>query len=132
MFDIEQTPGARARTPTAMSKTSPHQLALSRWDGEGGALAGEAPGSARRVSPSELMQLRIRVIALENLVIGLLAQASHRQLNQVRDMAAYISPRPGRTPHRTTLHAAAQMVHLVDRAGHFHGMPTGVLVAAPG
>jgi hypothetical protein len=125
MFDIEQTPGARARTPTAMSKTSPHQLALSRWDGE-------APGSARRVSPSELMQLRIRVIALENLVIGLLAQASHRQLNQVRDMAAYISPRPGRTPHRTTLHAAAQMVHLVDRAGHFHGMPTGVLVAAPG
>jgi hypothetical protein len=114
-----------------MSKTNPHQLALSRWDGEGGALAGEAPGSARRVSPSELMQLRIRVIALENLVIGLMAQASDRQLSQVRDMAAYISPRPGHTPHRTTLHAAAQMVHLVDRAGHFHGKSTGVLVAAP-
>ena len=68
---------------------------------------------------AELVQLRIRVIALENLVISLLAETSDRQLDLARDMAVYVSPRPGFTPHRSTLHAAAQMVHLVERASHF-------------
>ena len=69
----------------------------------------------------ELAQLRIRVIALENLAIALLAQMSDRQLDLARQMAAYISPRPGFTHHRPTIHAAAQMVHLVERAQHFRG-----------
>jgi hypothetical protein len=68
---------------------------------------------------TELVQLQIRVIALENLVIALLAEGSDRQLARARDMAAYISPRPGFTPHRLTTHAAAEMVSLVDRAGAF-------------
>jgi len=67
----------------------------------------------------ELAQLRIRVIALENLVITLLAELSEQQLDLAREMAAYISPRPGFTHHRPTLHAAAQMVHLAERADHF-------------
>lgn len=67
----------------------------------------------------ELAQLRIRVIALENLVIALLAQTSARQLEMARQMATYISPRPGFTHHRPTVHAAAQMVHMVQRADHF-------------
>jgi hypothetical protein len=68
---------------------------------------------------AELVQLRIRVIALENLVIALLAEASDRQLELAREMAAYISPRPGFTQHPLTIHAAAHMVDLVERAGQF-------------
>lgn len=68
---------------------------------------------------TELAQLRIRVVALENLVITLLADAAQRQRDLAREMASYISPRPGFTAHPVTLHAAAQMLHLVERAGHF-------------
>lgn len=68
---------------------------------------------------AELVQLHIRVIALENLVIALLANASDQQLALARVMATYISPRPGFTPHPLTLRAAAEIEHLVDRAGHF-------------
>ena len=68
---------------------------------------------------TELVQLRVRVIALENLMISLLAEASDRQLELVREMASYISPRPGFTHHPLTTHAAAHMNNLVDRARHF-------------
>ena len=68
---------------------------------------------------TELVQLRIRVIALENLVIALLAQASERQVGVVRDMAAYISPKAGYTPHPLTIQAAGRMIDLVERAGQF-------------
>jgi hypothetical protein len=71
---------------------------------------------------AELVQLRIRVIALENLVITLLAEASDRQLDLALEKAAYVSPRPGFTYHPLTIHAAAQMIDLVDRAGHFRGV----------
>jgi hypothetical protein len=46
------------------------------------------------LSDAELMQLRVRVIALENVIISMLAQSPDRQLNVVREMAAYISPLP--------------------------------------
>lgn len=68
---------------------------------------------------AELVQLQVRVIALENLVIALLAHASDRQLDVARAMATHISPRPGFTPHRLTIHAAAQMLGLVERSGDF-------------
>lgn len=68
---------------------------------------------------TECAQLRIRVVALENLVIALLAQASQRQLTLARAMAMHISPREGFTPHRLTLHAADEMRSLVDRAARF-------------
>jgi hypothetical protein len=41
---------------------------------------------------AELVQLRVRVIALENLMIALLAGASDKQLEIAREMATYISP----------------------------------------
>lgn len=85
------------------------QKALSRWDNEGGAGAlGPQDGSIQdtgqsnhviEVTNSELVQLRVRLIALENLLIALLADASERQLELARDATAYISPRPGFTPH---------------------------------
>jgi hypothetical protein len=65
------------------------------------------------------VQLRIRVIALENLLIALLANVSDRQLDLAREMAAYISPRPGYTPHSLTIQAAALMIDLIERAGQF-------------
>jgi hypothetical protein len=68
---------------------------------------------------AELVQLRVRVIALENLPIALLAEASERQLGVAREMATYILPKPGSTHHPLTVHAAARMIDLVERAGHF-------------
>jgi len=68
---------------------------------------------------AELVQLRIRVIALENLVTALPAEAPDPQFDLAREMAAYISPRRGFTQHSLTIHAAAHRVDLVERAGHF-------------
>ena len=68
---------------------------------------------------AELVQLRVRVIALENMVIALLANAPPSQQALAREMADYISPRPGYTPHAVTIHAADQMRSLVDRADRF-------------
>jgi hypothetical protein len=101
------------------------QRALSRWDNEGGAgprepqVPGDVQSEVPQLTNAELVQLRIRVIALENLVIGLLAGASDRQLVLAREMAAYISPRPGFTPHPLTIHAAGQMLDIVERSTHF-------------
>jgi len=73
---------------------------------------------------TELEHLRVRVIALENLVISLLSQAERpRALG--REMATFISPRPGFTQHTRTLAAAVEMVHLVERAQHFQDWVDG-------
>ena len=95
----------------------------SHFDPEGSA----APASVLRDQPlldapptnAELAQLRIRVIALENLVIALLAEAPDRQLTLARGMAIYISPRPGFTPHPITLRAADEMLSLIGRADRY-------------
>lgn len=105
--------------------------ALSRWENEGGAGPDSAPfvpvAGEDQIVPeltnAELVQLRIRVIALENVITALLTGASERQLDLVREMAATISPRPGFTQHPLTVQAARQMNHLVDRAGHFRAKP---------
>jgi hypothetical protein len=68
---------------------------------------------------TELVQLRIRVIALENLVTALLAGAPERQHDLARSMATQISPRPGMTSHPLTTQAASHMNELVDRALHY-------------
>lgn len=108
-------------------------IALSRWENEGGAGTGSlseaavvdsAPVDDPNSAAIEAMQLRIRVIALENLVIALLAQAPLAQLELAREMAAYISPRPGFTPHHLTLRAADEMRSLVDRASPFRDAPS--------
>ena len=102
--------------------------ALSRWDNEGGAIpccsqegliSNDVQSEIPQLTNAELGQLRIRVIALENLVIALLAGASDQQISLTREMAAYISPRPGFKHHPLTIRAAAQMIDLVERAGRF-------------
>jgi hypothetical protein len=115
---------------TRRKPSEPRELALARWDAEGGAgpgrsqidaptgngLSHEPPGAS-----AEVVQLRIRVIALENLVITLLAEGPAQQIRLARSMALHVSPRPGFTHHRVTLHAATQMRHLIKRAAFFRG-----------
>lgn len=105
--------------------------ALARWENEGGkalpidlARAGSAEHAPiPEMTNAEIVALRVRVIALENVLIALLATAPDRQLDLVREMADYICPRPGFTPHPLTIHAARHMVDLVSRSGRFR--PSG-------
>lgn len=96
--------------------------ALSRWDEEGGAIAA-APQAAsldeHELTNAELVHLRIRVIALENMMIAVLAEGSDRQLEVAREMAEYISPRQGATQHPLTIQAADHMTDFIERARHF-------------
>jgi hypothetical protein len=119
------------KKPNSATSLRQWQMAVSRWDNEGGAgpaepqggsVSAEAQSEIPQLTNAELVQLRIRVIALENLVIALLAEASERQLGLAREMAAYISPRPGFTHHPLTIHAAAQMIDFVERAGRFRSV----------
>ena len=71
------------------------------------------------MTEAELRALHVRVIALENLVVALLATASKPQKEIAQEMALYISPRPGVTRHPLTTQAAAHMTDLVQRAFRF-------------
>jgi hypothetical protein len=77
-----------------------------------------APVTNDMWTAAEQANLHTRVIALENLVIALLADAGDAELARARGMAQYISPRAGFTPHPLTLQAAVDMNHMVDRAEH--------------
>jgi hypothetical protein len=131
-------PLMETRKPDVTLVAQQRQRALSCWENEGGAESRSrrktpvAVKGATAESPwatAEVVQLRIRVIALENLVIALLAESPDRRLGLAREMASHISPRPGFTPHRLTIHAAAQMIHLIERAGIFR-VGNGVAGAA--
>lgn len=96
--------------------------ALSRWENEGGSGAsthGAGDIAIPDLTNAELVQLRVRVIALESVMIAVLAEGSERQLQVARDMAGYIAPRPGFTPHPLTVQAASHIADLVDRVAHF-------------
>jgi hypothetical protein len=100
---------------------TPDHPPLSTWDDQATATSidSDAFTAPHELTNAELIHLRVRVIALENLVIALLAEGSERQLAVAREMADYISPRPGFTQHPLTVHAAAQMNHCVERAQRF-------------
>lgn len=99
------------------------RMEISIWDNEGGA-GPCGPGEAMmalqlpipELSNTDLVQLRVRVIALENLVLALLAGAPETLLERARAFAYQISPRAGVTQHPLTLQAARQMNELVNRA----------------
>jgi hypothetical protein len=113
------------------------QRALAGWDNEGGAgpcgplevvrsLGRNVP--LAKMGNAEMRALRIRVIALENLVIALLAPATEAQHEVARRMADYIAPRAGATPHPLTTLASAHMVDLIERAIRFEYEPDGGLM----
>jgi hypothetical protein len=72
---------------------------------------------------AELVRLQIRVIALERIVMALLGEPTDRQLSLIQEMAAYIYPRAGFTPHHLTIGASGQMINLVEAAAHFRARP---------
>ena len=74
---------------------------------------------AGKIGDAEDGNIKVRLIALENLVIALLAEAPESQSELVREMAKFISPRSGMTPHRLTIEAARNMLAIVDRAAHY-------------
>ena len=113
----------RDKNRNSLDPSQQRQKALSRWENEGGLILGDVHAEVPELSNAELVHLRVRVIALENVMIALLAESSNRQLDHVREMATYISPRPGFTEHPLTIHAADHMIQLVERAGHFRAMP---------
>jgi hypothetical protein len=118
-----------------MSRSAPQsidakqrQQALAGWDNEGGAgpcgpleavrlLGDDLP--LPEMGRAELLALHIRVIALENLLIAVLANGTEEQRDVSRSMAGYIAPRAGATPHPITTLASAHMMDLVDRADRF-------------
>ncbi|MGE0116672.1 MAG: hypothetical protein AB7S71_20525 [Dongiaceae bacterium] len=107
--------------------------ALARWENEGGrALPSAEQASIPEMTNAEIVALRVRVIALENVVISLLVTASDQQLALIRQMADYISPRPGHTHHPLTIHAAGHMVDLVERSIHFRSYDEGDSVESIG
>ena len=78
------------------------------------------PGTAiPDMTNTDIVNLLVRLIALESLMMAVSAEGSDLKRQMVCDMAAYISPRPGFTPHALTVKAAAHMTELVDRAIHF-------------
>ncbi|MEO5613171.1 MAG: hypothetical protein ABIT68_10585 [Sphingomicrobium sp.] len=103
-----------------------HRRAIGRWETEGGSLDGSLHHEhgatvAGEIGDAEDGNIKVRLIALENLVVALLAEAPESQSELVREMARFISPRPGMTPHRLTTEAARNMLALVERAAHYRG-----------
>ena len=104
-------PSVCKRSPAGITKAAPYRLVNPA--------SGAEPIDIPELTNAELVALRIRVIALENLLISLLSTASDHQLEVAREMAGYISPRPGFTQHPLTIQAAAHMVDLVERSLRF-------------
>ena len=101
------------------------QRALARWDTEGGAgpdgpqkndLGGDLTSDTLGQNEMDLQHLQVRVIALESLVIALLAGVSDAQRDLARNMAVYIAPQPGSTPHPLTTRASHQVLNSIERA----------------
>jgi len=101
-----------------------HRRAIRRWENEGGSNIGwsDPPGAstvAGEIGDAEKANIRVRLIALENLVVALLAGAPDDKSDLAREMARYISPRPGATPHRLTIEAARNMLAIIARADQY-------------
>ena len=111
------------------ARTRAHDRAIGRWENEGGDTAGlhphERASVVGEIGDVEDGNLRKRLIALENIVVALLAGAPDSQSALVREMADYISPRPDTTPHRLTIEAARNMIALVERAARYKALEEG-------
>ena len=105
----------------ARAKTFEH--AVLRWENEGGARGDRDQDTLRativgEVGDAEAVNIRVRLIALENTVVALLASGTQDGPELVREMARYISPRSGATPHRLTIEAARNMRAIAALAEH--------------
>ena len=105
-----------------------HRRVIGRWENEGGSVriwhrttpADENPPTvAGEIGDAEAANIRVRLIAIENIIVALLANAPDDRLELIREMADFVSPRPGMTPHRLTIEAARNMLAIVERAEHY-------------
>lgn len=111
----------------ARKRALQQQRALARWDNDGGAGPSPTPrdvSSGPRLSyptmgEAELNTLHVRLLAQENLIIALLADASANGRARARNIAASIVPQEGSTRHPLTVHAASHMLNLVERAERY-------------
>ena len=65
---------------------------------------------------AELVQLRIRMIAMKNLLLAVLAGSDQVTRKRVRERADEIRPRPDAVDHPLTELARAEMLRLLERA----------------
>lgn len=86
---------------------------MASTDDPSGTRDASGPGDA------ELVQLRTRTIALENLLLAILAESSDAVRQNVLRRASEIQPREGATDHPLTRHAAEEMKKLLERAERF-------------
>lgn len=105
-----------------------HLRVIGRWENEGGSVRAwhremyfqENPATVvGEVGDAEAANIRVRLIALENIIVALLANGAEDRLELIREMAEFISPRPGMTPHRLTIEAARNMLAIIERAEHY-------------
>lgn len=106
------------------ARSAAHERAIGRWENEGGTQAASAHPKlpqtvAGEIGDAEAGNLRVRLVAIENILVAMLANSPDSQLDLIREMAAYISPRPGKTPHRLTVEAARNMLAIIARAEHY-------------
>lgn len=81
----------------------------------------ETPGvdghwDASEPGHAELVQMRIRMIAMENLLLAVLAGSDQETRRRVRERADEIRPRPDAVDHPLTELARAEMLRLLERA----------------
>lgn len=112
-----------APTSHATAYAQARRLAWTRWVNASWAGLSAVSAVPSHAVDAETAQLRMRVIALENLVIALLADATDHQRTIAFEMGDFISPRPGHTPHPLTLRAAVAMRSLLERADRFRPGP---------
>jgi hypothetical protein len=118
-------------SPPARAPDDVSQLvrALSRWDNEGGA-GDDGPQVDTAISrpapplEREVVALRIRVIALENLAIALLAAGSDGQQQVAQRMVGQLAP-DGAAQQQITTHAAAHMCDLIEHASSIRAEQRG-------
>lgn len=139
----EEDPGAAIDSmPSQVAAVLTNRIqlrkALSRWENEGGfdgheivhCPDGTSGQTEVNLTNAELVQMQIRIIALESLVTALLAGAPDGVTELARKLADCISPRAGCTPHHLTLHATSQMVHITQRSELFRRTGGSVITDA--
>jgi len=107
---------------SADATSTQSQNAFKRWDNEGGALPGGAQSDLHQRTNAELLRLRVRVMALENMIISLLSEGADHQQATVRDMAGRIAPRAEGTQQPLRPKSSDQLDDMVNRAQDFRSV----------
>lgn len=110
------------------SRDDIYRRVIGRWENEGGAATyweheaqpeSDPTTVVGEIGDAQEVNIRVRLIAIENIIVALLANAPDDRLELIKEMAEFISPRPGMTPHRLTIEAARNMLAIVERAEHY-------------